>query len=244
MFRNINEFFEEVYNGNVSEIDISNFIYIVTDEEPYRLLLIKKDLKVFIFKKDLEMIKKIGKISIEDKTNKLNEYYTKGEEPPTKIWVNHIGKKLNKRNGNNIFIEEEIMLDYEKMFFPHELFCINKLYELDNYIDSLINKQENQTITNNKHENIFSNNGFVLFEHILKEYVKTKRGRLRDIHFFYWSMYNNNPQYIHQRPERFKEWFFNTYKEDLGQIKTYTNTNNPDRLKHYSNALDWFKTQK
>jgi hypothetical protein len=94
-----------------------------------------------------------------------------------------------------------------------------------------------------KHENIFYNNGFVLFEHILNEYVKTKRGRLSDIHFFYWSMFDNKPQFIHQRPERFKEWFFENYKEDLGKIKTYNEVDNPDRQKHYSNALDWFKLQ-
>lgn len=97
-----------------------------------------------------------------------------------------------------------------------------------------------------KHENIFSNNGFVLFEHILNEYVKPlgKRGRLSDIHFFYWSMFNNKPQLIHQRPERFKEWFSKNYdNEDLGKIKTYVQVQDSDRKKHYSNALDWFKTQ-
>jgi len=94
-----------------------------------------------------------------------------------------------------------------------------------------------------RHENIFCNNGFVLFEHILNEYVKTNRGRLTDIHFFYWSMFNNSPQLIHQRPERFKEWFFENYNEDLGKIKKYDDIENPDKQKHYSNALDWFKLQ-
>jgi hypothetical protein len=83
-------------------------------------------------------------------------------------------------------------------------------------------RQQIQTIKTQtpKHENIFCNNGFELFAHILKEYVKTDRGRLTDIHFFYWSMYNNNPQLIHQRPERFKEWFFENYNEDLKFMKT------------------------
>jgi hypothetical protein len=57
-------------------------------------------------------------------------------------------------------------------------------------------------------------------------------------------MFNSKPQLIHQRPERFKEWFFENYdKEDLGKIKTYGQVKNPDREKHYSNALDWFNTQ-
>ena len=92
-----------------------------------------------------------------------------------------------------------------------------------------------------KHDNIFCKNGFVLFDHILNEYVKTKRGRLSDIHFFYWSMFKD--KFIHQRPERFKEWFLKNHEEDLGKIKTYNEVENPDRQKHYSNALDWFKLQ-
>jgi hypothetical protein len=103
---------------------------------------------------------------------------------------------------------------------------------------------KNNIPTTPKHENIFCNNGFVLFDHILNEYVKTNIGRLSDIHFFYRSMYDNKPQFIHQRPERFKEWFFENYnEEDLGKIKTYNDVKNPDRQIHYSNALNWFKLQ-
>ena len=95
----------------------------------------------------------------------------------------------------------------------------------------------------NKNSHIFCNNGFELFNHILNEYVKPNRGRLSDIHFFYWSMFDNKPQLIHQRPERFKEWFFENYNEDLGKIKTYKEVDSPDRQKHYTNALNWFKLQ-
>ena len=95
-----------------------------------------------------------------------------------------------------------------------------------------------------KHEHIFSNNGFELFEDILSEYVKPlgKRGRLTDIHYYYWKMHEDN--FIHQRPEPFKTWFYVTYeKEDLGKIKTLHQVKNPDRDIHYATALDWF-TQK
>jgi hypothetical protein len=119
-----------------------------------------------------------------------------------------------------------------------------KIYsDLINELNLKLVEKITNPITTPKHENIFCNNGFILFEHILKEYVKTNRGRLTDIHFFYWSMYNNNPQLIHQRPERFKEWFFENYNEDLGKIKNYEDIKNKDRLIHYSNALDWFKPQ-
>jgi hypothetical protein len=103
--------------------------------------------------------------------------------------------------------------------------------------------KKNIIVFKEKHGNIFSNNGFVLFEHILDQYVKIKRGRLSDIHYFYWAMFNDTNKFIHQRPEPFKEWFSKTYLEDLGKIKTLQQVQNPDRDKHYSNALDWFKTQ-
>jgi hypothetical protein len=102
---------------------------------------------------------------------------------------------------------------------------------------------KNIIVVKEKHGNIFNNNGFVLFEHILNQYVKVKRGRLSDMHYFYWSMFNDTNKFIHQRPEPFKEWFSKTYIEDLGKIKTFKQVQNPDRDKHYSNALDWFKTQ-
>jgi hypothetical protein len=239
MNRDENIFFEQVFSGNVNDTDISNFVYIVTDEEPHKLFLLKRELMFFIMKKEDELFKKISNKDIKEK---ILEYEKNGQEVPMKTWLNHIGKKLNKRNENKVFEEEDKGIDIEKMFFPNELFQIK---QLENYIESLINKKKSiDTNQKTKHENIFSNNGFVLFEHILKEYVKTKRGRLSDIHFFYWSMYNNKPQYIHQRPERFREWFFENYNEDLGQIKQPYQIENPDRLKHYSNALDWFKTQK
>jgi len=112
------------------------------------------------------------------------------------------------------------------------------------YLIEKVSTKENEEILIAKHENIFSNNGFILFDHILNEYVKTGRGRKSDIHFFYWSMYNNDPQYIHQRPEVFKKWFHKKYEpEELGKIKTYLQVENKDRRKHYSNALDWFKQQ-
>ena len=104
-------------------------------------------------------------------------------------------------------------------------------------------KTETTENTNLKHENIFCNNGFILFEYILKEYVRNERGRLSDIHFFFRKMYESQPQFIHQRSETFKEWFYNNYNEDLGQIKTLLNVSNSNRNKHYSNALNWFKLQ-
>lgn len=140
-------------------------------------------------------------------------------------------------------------------------FSIERLYtsrlliveHLENRLKSFSNHKTNeseafeystQNEILNQHSEIFSNNGFVLFDYIINEYVKTKgkRGRFSDIADYYWKMHNNKPQYIHQRPERFKKWFFENYdKEDIGKLKTPTQLKNTNRDKHYSDSLEWFK---
>lgn len=104
----------------------------------------------------------------------------------------------------------------------------------------------NESNPKSKHENTFSNNGFILFEYLLNEHIrpKGKRGRFADISNYYWKMYNSEIQYIHQRPEVFKTWFYNEYdNEDIGKIKSAYDLKDLNRDKHYSNALDWFKSQ-
>jgi len=107
----------------------------------------------------------------------------------------------------------------------------------------LIKKNENINTTPLKHENIFCNNGFELFNHILKEYVKPTKGRQSDLIFYHRKMYDNKPQYIHQRPTEFFNWFQNNYDEVFGQLKTLSQVETPQRNKDYSNALNWFKQQ-
>lgn len=104
--------------------------------------------------------------------------------------------------------------------------------------------QTTKTATS-KHENIFCNNGFELFDHILKECIKPKgvKGRQSDLIFYYWKMYNNKPQFIHQRPTEFFTWFDKKYSETSGQLKTYDNVKTTPKEKDFSLALDWFKLQ-
>lgn len=135
------------------------------------------------------------------------------------------------------YVNVELSRNYKTTFNKIIKFLENRKEILKAEHHNKLNKLQ----TNPKHETIFCNNGFILFDHILNEYVKTKRGRLSDIHFFYWSMFKD--KFIHQRPERFKEWFLKNHDEDLGKIKTYNEVENPDRQKHYSNALEWFKLQ-
>jgi hypothetical protein len=98
-----------------------------------------------------------------------------------------------------------------------------------------------KTKTTQKHENIFCNNGFELFEHILKEYVKPNRGRQADLIYYHRKMFADN--YIHQRPTEFFKWFESNYDEVIEQTKTLSEVETPQRNKDYSNALEWFKLQ-
>lgn len=94
-----------------------------------------------------------------------------------------------------------------------------------------------------KYGEIFSNNGFELFEYILDEFVKPKNslGRYEDLSYFYRCLFDDN--YIHQRPEPFRLWFMQKYSEEFSKIKTKQQTNNSLRKTNYSNALERFKSK-
>lgn len=102
-------------------------------------------------------------------------------------------------------------------------------------------KTETTENTNPKHPTIFCNNSFVLFDYILTNHIAENRGRINDISFYYWKMYND--KYIIQKPFVFVEWFMSLYDVENFQIKTLESVPNRHRPIHYSNALDWFKLQ-
>lgn len=85
-----------------------------------------------------------------------------------------------------------------------------------------------------------------MFSYILENHIKVKgkRGRYADISFYYWKMFNNTPQYIHRRPEDFKNWFCSHYSDSFEKIKTLNEVADKqgNREKHYTTSLDWFKT--
>lgn len=94
-----------------------------------------------------------------------------------------------------------------------------------------------------KHENIFSNNGFALFEYILNEYIKPKGtlGRFEDLSYYYRCLFDD--KFIHQKPEPFRLWFIKEYLEEFSKIKTKVQSKSHQRTKDYSKALEWFKLQ-
>lgn len=240
MFKDTNDFFEKVYQGNVADIDVLNYIFIITEHDCYRLRLLQRDLEFYIF---VQIDRLEYAITPNDWKKQIEKYQKRGEKIPVKTDINHIAVALNKKNKNNVLNENIPYYDIEKIFYTHDLFTVRKL---ENYINSLIVKHTINQNTTSKHENIFSNNGFILFEYLLNNHIRLKgtTGRFADISDYYRKMFDSEIQYIHQRPEVFRKWFFDTYdKEDIGKIKTANNLKDIDRDKHYSNSLDWFKHQ-
>lgn len=103
-------------------------------------------------------------------------------------------------------------------------------------------KPKTKAVTENLHPTMFINDSFKLFEYILENHVSQNRGRINDISFYYWKMYNDN--LIIQKPFPFQEWFSKNYSEVIGKIQTLKAVSNTDRLKHYSTSLEWYKTSK
>lgn len=100
----------------------------------------------------------------------------------------------------------------------------------------------------NEHSDIFAKNGFKLFSYILENHIQPigKRGRYSDLSYYYWKMFNEEPKYIHQRPEPFKRWFCNFYSDNFEKIKTENEVTDikGNKFKNYQTSLDWFKQQK
>lgn len=108
-------------------------------------------------------------------------------------------------------------------------------------LPSSLTVQKNTIMIKEEFGEIFSNYGFELFEHILNEYIKPKntKGRYEDLSYYYRRLFED--KFIHQKPEPFRLWFIEKYTEEFSKIKTKEQTKNIARIKHYSNALDWFR---
>lgn len=119
-----------------------------------------------------------------------------------------------------------------------------KLVEIETL--DLSYKLLDKKIISENYAHIFSNNGFVLFEYILANFVapKGEKGRMSDLIYFYWKMYDENKpsQYIHRKPTDFFIWFDKKYEDTFGQLKTLPFVTTANREKFYSLALDWFKS--
>jgi hypothetical protein len=98
---------------------------------------------------------------------------------------------------------------------------------------------------NQKHQDIFCNNGFILFKHLLDEnYIKPKgvKGRFADVSFFYRKMYDD--KFIIAGIEKFRLWFIREYEEEFTKITISNNSIDINRRDNYKKAKEGFKLQK
>lgn len=158
------------------------------------------------------------------------------------------------RIDNKGFIDD---YDGSKGFFLFEgLFHIDKNWFLalnlevvayNYWFKDLVGNIKNNAIgeeikPNEKHLNIFKNNGFVLFNHLFENY-KTKAMKT-DISYFYRAM--DKDDYIKVGEAEFKRWIKAEYNIDISKIKTDLDTMDnfyKARQDNYNIGLERFKSQ-
>ena len=150
-------------------------------------------------------------------------------------------------NSHNLFlvIFNEIQLSCIKYSIDFFEICHKLNFNLEQ-IDSGItitseNNKPTETINQNEHNHIFSNNGFKLFEYLMKNFVTQKRGHQRDVLFCYHKLFNNDPKLIHQRTQPFLDWYNASYENEINQTLTYPQIRTDKREKLYSRVLALFK---
>lgn len=221
LYIEINELFQEVLRIS----NQSNFYFdfctssIYSDNYNERL---KDHIEIEIDTNEVEFIKKeLKKIKYNYERTKKHEYW-------------------NNLNLNYLKTSTEKKIDF--LIRKCELKGVTLEVNEKTYFDFLDNAYNSQIqIKNNKHDNIFSNNGFVLFEYILKNFINSDKGRYEDLSYYYRRLFQD--KYIHQKSAPFKEWFEDNYDESFSKIKTEYQTKKPQRFNNYLIALEWFKSQ-
>lgn len=225
----------EIYDSITDEkiklkLDVSIFS-IALLKELYTIFLINSEVPILIFEIDNYTLKHnlkeiehfIRKKSISESQNDILNLPTKAEQE----------SEIKK-----------MLLSWSTIDFKYDSDAFkNEIKHFKNLLEFL---PEPTTGPTPKHDEVFCNNGFELFDYLLIKHIRSKgtRGRFSDIADYYWKMYNNEPKYIHQRPEEFKNWFYRMYdKEDIGKIHTKEKIKNIHRDKHFSDALEWFKNK-
>lgn len=259
MFKSSNEYFDEIFNTDRLENRSDYFVF-----SEYEIIFYSNLIDyLFDFEdntQDTFIESEI--INIKDSINFIN-FFAYGEKSENLMINEYVLLSENRRKEmvnefKNIFFKhrtknefrnvKEVIKTFEKilLFLNYKKlnqFNKDEIITLKKDLNKYQNKTPLELTSTPKHEKIFSNNGFVLFEYILKEYVKPTKGRQSDLIYYYWKMYENEPQYIHQRPTEFFIWFENNYDEVFGQLKTLSQVQTPQRNKDFSNALNWFKQQ-
>jgi len=217
------------------EFDSEKMIFLMTNEGKTEKDFINNKIETIEFK-------------IQERQRKFNlsneEFYQEFRIENPDIFINNGNESENIKE----FMEQRD--SYHTVYYYPSNYVDFQLDFYKNKVNSLpkIEDVSNKTLATNanQYSEIFSNNGFELFNYILEKQIKQKgkRGRYADLSFYYWSLFNSEEKYIHQRPEVFKNWFCEKHTDSFEKIKTFNEVNdsNSNRKKHYQTSLDWFKS--
>ncbi len=236
----------------------------IFDIETLRNYLIENELNQFAKNEIINLLKLIESFfsygtkyeAVPKMKNEFRYEYSKGKGfgSGNLMYILKVNDSLLKSNETDFNIKEPL---YSRLTSLKYFNISNRLLDIKDLFANFLEQPEpeplnlsdtsavnrNTIIIKEKHAKIFSNNGFVLFEHILNEYIKPKNttGRYEDLSYYYRCLFQD--KFIHQKPEPFRLWFIEEYKEEFTKIKTKIQTTSPQRKKDYSTSLDWFKPQ-
>ncbi|MBX2960634.1 MAG: hypothetical protein KF732_11850 [Flavobacteriales bacterium] len=186
-------------------------------------------------------------INLKDSYNYKDNYnYDDIDEISNRIYFNISNINVLSIRGNSDRIhhfDAKLMRERVFPFFTQEYYGVKEILH-----DKLESYNENESLELDiqpKHNDIFCNKGFELFEYLLQNFVKPKnqKGHNADILFCYHKLFNSEPKYINQRIQPFLEWYEQNYDLVI-QNKTYDEVKNLNREKLYSKTLELFKLQK
>lgn len=149
MFKDTNSFFDEVFSGNIANVDVKIHIKSLTDNYNLNLLkTLERDISFYIF---LLRAKLDSEITKEDWDEKFEYYKAKGEEIPVERYKN-IMRSLKEEKALPFENDAEYVeyYDKEKLFYPNELFTIK---QVEYYIKNLIENAEKPKITESSKPN-------------------------------------------------------------------------------------------
>lgn len=107
---------------------------------------------------------------------------------------------------------------------------------LERYLGAM---PENESIpVNNLFPEIFVGKAFLLFDYLMKNFVREDKGRITDIKYFFSRMEEDG--LINRTPVQFHSWFYKVYGEDLGQPRRYRANDYPVRRNQYNVAKRQF----
>ncbi|MGV0969455.1 MULTISPECIES: hypothetical protein [unclassified Empedobacter] len=224
------EWISEYLNGLKSPIYIES-VYMILEQLLGRIWVSERDEDVVYrcqgLKLDFEDLQIIDDNSDFEDSQLTND---------TKI-VKTLNKNYNPREESILVLQEPYIKKLTEMK--------HKVIDLLNYLDKLdISKIDyKKRFKKELHQQIFVNNGFLLFEYILNNYVSENKGRKADLNFYYRKLYKAGYIIESCEPKYFRDWYEITFNDDFGQIKTISEVYTDNRNTYYDTSLEWFKQQ-